>query len=231
MAKRRTFWNKLGLKLIAVALILIGAFMVMEASFRPMIETINAYECHKVVSSVINAAVLSELDRIGADYPSLVTLSENSAGDVTSVQCNVINVNRLKANIADRVEREIARLSAVDIRIPIGTLLGLQLLHGKGFNVGMSVVPLGYANTTIISEFTDAGINQTLHRIIIEIGVDVDALIPGFETRVPVKTSIVAAETVIVGRVPDAYTHVVTESGDLAGTLNDYGADNFLQGD
>lgn len=224
MAKRRTFWNKLGLKLIAIALILIGAFMVTEASFRPMIETINAYECHKVVSSVINDAVLSELDRIGADYPSLVTLSTNSDGDVTSVQSNVININRLKANIADRVEREIARLSAVDIRIPIGTLLGLQLLHGKGFNVGMSVVPLGYASTTIISEFTDAGINQTLHRIIIEIGVDVDALIPGYETRVPVKTSIVAAETVIVGKVPDAYTHVVTESGDLAGTLNDYGA-------
>lgn len=231
MAKRRTFWNKLGLKLIAIALILIGAFMVTEASFRPMIETINAYECHKVVSSVINDAVLSELDRIGADYPSLVTLSTNSDGDVTSVQSNVININRLKTNIADRVEREIARLSAVDIRIPIGTLLGLQLLHGKGFNVGMSVVPLGYASTTIISEFTDAGINQTLHRIIIEIGVDVDALIPGYETRVPVKTSIVAAETVIVGRVPNAYTHVVTESGDLAGTLNDYGADNFLQGD
>ncbi|MDE6727016.1 MAG: sporulation protein YunB [Oscillospiraceae bacterium] len=224
MAKRRTFWNKLGLKLIALALILIGAFMVTEASFRPMIETINAYECHKVVSTIINDAVLAELDRIGADYPSLVTLSENSAGDVTSVQSNVININRLKTNIANRVEREIERLSAVNIQIPIGTLLGLQLLHGKGFNVGMSVVPLGYANTTIISEFTDAGINQTLHRIIIEISVDVDALIPGYETRVPVKTSIVAAETVIVGKVPDAYTHVITESGELAGTLNDYGA-------
>ena len=104
--------------------------------------------------------------------------------------------------------------------------MGLQLLHGKGFNVGMSVTPLGYATTTIISEFTEAGINQTLHRIIIEINADVDAIIPGFETRVPVKTSIVAAETVIVGRVPDAYTHVITQSGELAGTLNDYGAVN-----
>ena len=224
MSKGRGFLNKLGLKLIAMALILIGVFMIAEASFRPMIEEINAFECHETVSSIINDAVIDELEHSGTDYSSLVTLSMNSDGEVTAVQSNVVNINKLKTNVAERVEREIERLSAVDIQIPIGTLLGVQLLHGKGFTVGMSVEPLGYATTTIISEFTEAGINQTLHRIIIEISADVDALIPGYQTRVPVKTSIVAAETVIVGRVPDAYTHVVTESEELAGTLNDYGA-------
>lgn len=224
MSKGRRFLNKLGLKLIAMALILIGVFMIAEASFRPMIEEINAFECHETVSSIINDAVIDELEHSGTDYSSLVTLSMNSDGEVTAVQSNVVNINKLKTNVAERVEREIERLSAVDIQIPIGTLLGVQLLHGKGFTVGMSVEPLGYATTTIISEFTEAGINQTLHRIIIEISADVDALIPGYQTRVPVKTSIVAAETVIVGRVPDAYTHVVTESEELAGTLNDYGA-------
>lgn len=231
MTKRRRFLKKLGLKLIALALVLLGLFLIAEASFRPMIEQINAYECHQAVLRIINDAVIGELEHSGMDYSSLVTLSMNGEGDVTSVQSNIVNLNRLKTNVAERVEREIDRLAAMEIRIPIGTLLGLQLLHGKGFTVGMTIEPLGYANTTIISEFTDAGINQTLHRIIIEISADVDALIPGFETRVPVKTSIVAAETVIVGRVPNAYTHVVTESGDLAGTLNDYGADNILQGD
>lgn len=224
MTKSRRFLNKLGLKLIALALILVGAFLFAEASFRPMIETINAYECHETVSRIINDAVIAELERCGAEYSALVTLSSNGEGEITSVQSNVVNLNRLKVNVNERVEREIERLSAMDIQIPIGTLLGLQLLHGRGFTVGMSVVPLGYATTTIISEFTEAGINQTLHRIIIEINADVDALIPGYQTHVPIKTSIVAAETVIVGRVPDAYTHVVTESGDLAGTLNDYGA-------
>lgn len=229
MSKRRKFLNKLGIKLIALALIIVGLFLLAEASFRPMIESMNAYECHETVSRIINDAVLSELEHSGEDYASLMTLSTNGGGEVTSVQSNAVNINRLKTNVAERVERELERLSAVDIQIPIGTLLGLQLLHGKGFSVGMSVVPLGYATTTIISEFTEAGINQTLHRIIIEISADVDALIPGIETRVPVKTSIVAAETVIVGRVPDAYTHVVTEDGELAGTLDDYSAENYLQ--
>lgn len=222
--KTRGFFRRLGLKLIALALILIGLFFIADLSFRPIVETVNAYECHEKVTRIINNAVLAEIERVGAEYSTLVNLSTNSDGEVISVESNVMNINRLKTEVAERVEREIERLSAINIEIPVGTLTGVQLLHGRGFNVGMSVQPLGYASTSIISEFTSAGINQTLHRIVIEINADVDAIIPGFSTRVPVSTSIVAAETVIVGRVPEAYTHVITESSDLAGTLNDFGA-------
>ncbi|MBD5113480.1 MAG: sporulation protein YunB [Ruminococcaceae bacterium] len=220
----RGFLQKLGIKLIALSLIVLGLLFLADLSFRPMVESINAYQCHEMVSKIINDAVLAEIEREGAQYSTLVNLTANAEGEIVSVESNVMNINRLKTEVAERIEREIERMSAVNIEIPIGTLLGLQVLHGKGFNVGMSVVPVGYATTTVISEFTEAGINQTLHRIIIEINADVDALIPGFSTRVPVSTSIIAAETIIVGRVPEAYTHVVTESSDLAGTLNDFGA-------
>ncbi len=224
MPKARRFLNKLGVKLIAVALILLGVFFTLDLSFRPVVETVNAYQCHETVTRVINEAILSELESGGVDYESLVTLSRNGDGEVVSVESNIVNINRLKTEVAERIEREIERMSAINIEIPIGTLLGIQLLHGRGFNVGMSVKPFGYTTTSIISEFSEAGINQTLHRIVIEINTNVDAVIPGISTRVPVTTSIIAAETVIVGRVPDAYTHVITESEDLAGEINDFGA-------
>lgn len=224
MPKARRFLNKLGVKLIAVALILLGVFFTLDLSFRPVVETVNAYQCHETVTQVINNAILSELESGGVDYESLVTLSRNGDGEVVSVESNIVNINRLKTEVAERIEREIERMSAINIEIPIGTLLGIQLLHGRGFNVGMSVKPFGYTTTSIISEFSEAGINQTLHRIVIEINTNVDAVIPGISTRVPVTTSIIAAETVIVGRVPDAYTHVITESEDLAGEINDFGA-------
>ena len=224
MSKTRRFLNRLGLKLIALALILLGSFFIVDLSFRPVVETINAYQCHETVSRIINQAVLAELDRGGMEYSELVNLSTNNDGEVISVESNIVNINRLKTEIAERIEREVERLANINIEIPIGTLLGIQLLHGRGFNVGMSVKPFGFTTTSIISEFTNAGINQTLHRIVIEIDTVVDAVIPGISTRVPVTTSIVAAETVIVGRVPDAYTHVVTQTDDIAGLLNDFGA-------
>ena len=221
---RKSFGKKLGTKLIALALILLGLFFLADLRFRPIVETVNAYECHSAVTNIIDNAVMAELEREGADYSRLVNLTTNAEGEIISLESNVMSINRLKTGISGRIERELERISAIGIDIPIGTQGGIELLHGRGFSVGMSVEPLGYATTTIISEFTQAGINQTLHRIVIQIDAEVDAIIPGYSARVPVSTSIVAAETIIVGRVPEAYTHVVTTSEDLVGSLEDYGA-------
>lgn len=219
----RSFFKKLGIKLIAAGMVMTGLLVILDLSFRPVIETVNAYKCHELVNRLINDAVSAEIENENAGYSNLVNLTANAEGEIMSLESNVMNINKLKTRIVQRLEREIARLPEVDIQIPIGTLLGIQLLHGKGFGVGMTVQPVGYASASIISEFSEAGLNQTLHRIVIEIDADVDAIIPGYSTRVPVKTTIVAAETVIVGRVPNAYTHVVA-SESLDGYLNDYGA-------
>lgn len=223
MAKARGFFKRLGLKLIAAGLVAVGLLLLMDLSFRDVIETVNAYECHELVSRVLNEAISNELANEETDYSKLVTLSTNGDGEVISVESNVVNINKLKTGIISRLEREIARLSSYNLEIPIGTLLGIQMLHGKGFKIGMTVEPIGMASASIISEFVSAGINQTLHRIVIEITTSVDSIIPGFSTRVPVTTSVIAAETVIVGRVPNAYTHVIA-SDTISGYLNDYGA-------
>ena len=223
MAKARDFFRRLGIKLIAAGLVAVGVLLLMDLSFRDIIETVNAYECHELVSMILNEAISDELENEETDYNTLVMLSTNNDGEVISIESNVVNINKLKTGIIRRLEREIARLSSYNIEIPVGTLLGIQMLHGKGFNIGMTVKPVGMASATIISEFVSAGINQTIHRIVIEISTSVDAIIPGFSTRVPVTTTVVAAETVIVGRVPNAYTHVIA-SDSISGYLNDYGA-------
>ncbi len=224
--KSRSLLRSAGKKLISVSLIFIGAILLVDISFRPIVEKVNYYECTAVLTELINAAVTDELQREDIDYRKLVELSTNSDGELVSVESNVANINRLKTSISSRLDRDLQRLSAVEISIPVGTLIGVQMLHGKGFDVGMSVQPLGYASTAIISEFTEAGINQTRHRIVIQITAKADAIIPGFTTDVKVTTSIVAAETIIIGRVPEAYTRVVSGDSDLVGNLIDFKAES-----
>ncbi len=225
--KSKNLLRSAGKKLVAVSLIFIGVLLLVDISFRPVVEKVNYYECHALLTDLINNAVNDELQREDIDYRKLVELSTNADGELVSIESNVSNINSLKTNISLRMDREMERISAVDINIPIGTLLGVQLLHGRGFDVGMTVQPIGYTTTHIISEFTEAGINQTRHRIIIKIATSVDAIIPGYSTDVKVITSIVAAETVIIGRVPEAYTHVVSGDPDLVGTLEDYEAETY----
>lgn len=225
--KTRSILRSVGFKLIAVSLIFLGLAVLADLCIRPIVETVNAYECEIALSEMINTAVSEELSRDEIDYGKLVSLATNSDGEVVSVESNIININSMRTGISQRMDRELRRFPSVDIQIPVGTLTGLQLLHGKGFDVGMTVSPMGYAKTRVISEFTEAGINQTRHRILIEISVTADAIIPGYSTEVNVVTNIVAAETIIVGRVPDAYTHVVSSDSDLVGTLEDYEADIY----
>ena len=225
--KRKAWLRYAGFKLIAISLIFIGMILLVDVCLRPVVEKINELECKAIITDMINSAVTAELQREDIDYSRLVELSTNTDGEGISVESNVMNINRLQANISTRINRELERISAIDIDIPVGTLLGLQLLHGRGFDVGMSLQPIGYPKTQIISEFTEAGINQTRHRIIIQIVAVVDAVVPGYSTGVTVCTSIIAAETIIIGRVPDAYTHVVSSDGDLVGTLEDYEAETY----
>lgn len=222
--KARTILRSLGFKLIAVSLIIMGLAVMIDLSLQPIIESVNSYECQLVVSEIITTAVDEELSREDISYSKLVELTTNAEGEVISVESNVVNINQMKNGISKRLERELNRIKEIHIAIPIGTLSGIQLLHNKGFDIGMTVEPMGYPKTKIISEFTEAGINQTHHRIIIDITVVADAIIPGYSTTVTVNTSIVAAETIIIGRVPDAYTHVVSNDSDLVGLLQDYGA-------
>ncbi len=222
--KTRSFLRKLGVKLIAAAMILLGLTFIADISLKPVVESVNSYECHAAVSDMINRSIAAELERTDTNYSSLVDITRDEGGSVCSIESDAMGVNQLKNCIAERLDRELERMNSIDIQIPIGTLTGITMLHGKGFSIGMTVSPVGHANTAVISEFTEAGLNQTRHRIIIEIGVVVDAVIPGFSTRVPVTTAIVAAETIIVGKVPDAYTHVVAGDTDLVGLLQDYGA-------
>ena len=53
--------------------------------------------------------------------------------------------------------------------------------------------------------FTSAGINQTLHRIMLNVRVECTLLIPGGTVDTTVEAQVCAAETLLVGQVPDSY--------------------------
>ena len=74
-------------------------------------------------------------------------------------------------------------------------------------------------------QFEQAGLNQVIHRVILELEINGRLIMKGATDSFSVKTSVPVAETVIVGMTPDAFTQGF-ESGysDTAGLINDYGA-------
>ena len=87
------------------------------------------------------------------------------------------------------------------------------------------VLPVGYVQTEIYNSFQSAGINQTLHQIMLKVTATVSAVIPAYTVTTDVTTNLCIAQTIIVGKVPTAYTDINGEQSDLIGQINDYAAE------
>jgi sporulation protein YunB len=133
-------------------------------------------------------------------------------------------INQLKSRAALVINEEIKQIEHHDLNISFGTALGIHMFYGRGPSIPIKLMPKGYADTQILSSFTSAGINQTLHRIILTVATDISAIIPGYTSSVTVQTTFMVAETVIVGNVPEAFTNVLTAQENLVDTLNDFGS-------
>ena len=114
-------------------------------------------------------------------------------------------VNALARQMAIVSQSKINALTSFDVDIPLGTLSGLPLLSEKGPKVNIVVSPMGTVNCTFTSTFQAAGINQTLHRIYLNVESVVDLIIPGSHTQVSTSTPILLCESVIIGKVPQTF--------------------------
>lgn len=225
--KSSDFKKSLGKRLIAVAMILLGLIFLVDLRIRPIIEKTTAYQSKMLATSIINQAVYEEISSEKFDYASLVTVVYDENKQVSSIESNMVNINRLKALITQNINDAIKSIGKHKLGFSAGTVTGFHMLYDKGPEITFTVRPEGYVETTLLSVFSDAGINQTLHRIVLEVKTTVSAIIPGYTNSVEVSSQFVIAETIIVGDVPDAYTHVISGCSDLIGNINDYDANQY----
>ena len=145
---------------------------------------------------------------------------------ISAIETNVTGISRLRADSILNIRGEISDIDRMTLDIPLGNLAGGMLLTGRGFPVRIKLVPIGDVSGEIYSEFSETGINQTLHRIYLRVRVSMNMILASDTVRLELADDILVAETVIVGKVPDAYTAInrfeIDENEE--NDLNDYAA-------
>ncbi len=219
--------KKLGIKLIGIACLILGIFLAARIFIRPNVSRVCEYNARAITISLMDEAVSDRLDELsdGSLYGSLVTLTYSSNGNVSSIETDTALINRIKTDTLSDINSRLLSGERGKSELSVGTLLGIPVLHGTGPAVELKIEPKGYADAIFISEFSSAGINQTLHRIIMRTNVNVAAYIPMYSTEISVSGDFLIAETVIVGNIPESYTHVVSDERDIIDTINDYEAE------
>lgn len=199
-AKRR--WQlRLAAVFLAAALLLMGVDM----RLRPVIVTMAEYQCRVISLMAMNEAVNTALLQEAELCQNLTTVEKGPDGNISAIEINSASVNELKTKLTMAVTNRLLSVGKQDIGIPLGTLLGWQLLAGRGPNVHLQVVPASFVQSEIIDKLETAGINQTQHRIFIRFQVEMSAIMPGYSTSVTVEEEICVAQTLVVGQVPQVY--------------------------
>ena len=199
-------WIRMWLwRLFWLLLILIAAFCLFRSRFRNVIRELAETQVKNTTSDLTNDAIAKQIAAGNIAYDRIVYFEKDLDGRITAMKTNMTEINRLKTDILNLINDEILALDTSDIGIPLGSLFLPEFFSGKGPAIPVHILSIRNSDANFASHFSEAGINQTLHQLIMEVNVDVSVLVLGQTSCFAVNSEVVVAETVIIGDVPQTF--------------------------
>lgn len=192
-------------RLVLLLLIAVILFLSLRSKYRDVVEELAQTQVKNTTSDLTNDAIAKQIASGNIAYDRIVYFEKDLDGRITALKTNMSEVNRLKTDILNIINDEILALDTSDIGIPLGSLFLPELLSGKGPAIPVHILSIRNSDAVFASHFSQAGINQTLHRLNMEVSIDVAVLVLGHTTSFTMVSEVVVAETVIVGEVPQTF--------------------------
>lgn len=191
--------------LLTLALLAVAVFLLFRFRYDKAIRALAETQVKNTTSDIINNAIDSQIENGNIRYDRMIYFEKDLDGKITALKTNMSEVNRLKTDTLVRINSEIMSLDRADISIPIGSLILPEMFSGRGFGIPVHMIAIRNSDATFTSRFTEAGINQTLQQIYMNVQVDVTVLVLGRSSNFTVTSEVIVAETVIVGQVPNTF--------------------------
>lgn len=187
---------------ILLSAVVIGCLTV---NMRPKIAVIAQSDTANKLTAVVDRAILEDLAQRGIDYADFVTIQRDDSGAIAALNTNMAAMNLLRANMVTEVLEALEGIDVSELSIPVSLLLPVDLFWGYGPSLRVRSLSVGTVTAEFASEFSSAGINQTIHRIYFNLHIPVTIILPGNMVETQVATQLCVAETVIVGTVPETF--------------------------
>ncbi len=218
---RRKVRHYIPMTAVIVVFCFIVALTTAELRIRPLVMELAGSKARQLASELVDAAVCSML----AENDVPVTLHEGQTG-IAGVRLDTRSVANLRSEAVRAITEKLSKANSLHLNVPLFNLTESALASGRGIPIEVRLYPVGDILADVHTEFLESGINQVLHRVVLQVRLTLRLLVAGRVTAIDVLSDIPLAETVIVGEVPDAYTAInrfqIDESEE--NDLNDYAA-------
>ena len=157
-------------------------------------------------SSRIVESISRQMSSGNLRYDRIICFEKDYEGKITALKTNMQQANLLKNQVLSDLNGEITGVTSQELGIPAGNLLLPALFAGRGPRIPVRILAVRSSEAEFISHFTQAGINQTLHRLSMQVKVQGIALVLGRIQTFSASGTVLVAETVIVGQVPHTFS-------------------------
>lgn len=199
-------WRRLAPVIIFLVILFLGwqTFYLMENNLRPLILSLAETTSQRIAAEAINDAIIKKMSQM-ARYNALIDLTQDREGRVVAARLNFAETAKIQGEATSVVQNVLRDLQEKQIYIPLGQAFHSVMLASSGPKIPVSLIPYGTARSWIDTEFKQAGINQTISMIYLNIETQVGVMTPFVSKQTQVQTKIPIAYTVLIGDVPQFF--------------------------
>ena len=193
-------------KVVEIIVVLIIAFSVVKLvldAVLPIFNTLCENRAKSIATMISNEQATIVMTE--HSYDELFTIEKDNNGNVVMIKANVVPINEIISDVANKIQEQLDQKGREDVEIALGSFTGFKLLAGRGPGIKIRISSIGNVETDLRSEFTSQGINQTLHRVYLQVKCRVSILTPFNDIEQEITNQVLLAENVIVGNIPSTY--------------------------
>lgn len=189
-----------------ITFVVVVVFVIFAYMINPVIMDTVELKSKALATRAMNSSI-GDVVMNSIVYDDLVNIISDEFGNISMIQANSLEINNLSKDLAQTCESRIEEYGKMGVTIPIGTFTGIPLLVGRGPRLKVKMTPIGSVRCMFKSHFESAGINQTVHKIYVNIKANVGVVMPLSSRSFSAEQEVLISESVIVGQVPEVYLY------------------------
>ena len=208
------------LAIVVTLFLLVGMWTWYTKVFSPMVQGLCEARANRIGQETIHRSISELLGREEFLGSNFLKVEKSEEGEPALVLADTAVMNRFRSELILLISQRLNQTKNAKISIPLGNLSGMEILSNRGPHIVMDAYPYGEVFVELMSEFSDAGVNQTRHAMTVKVTLNVSLMLPGHTSYgTKVVATVPMSETVVVGSVPNSYTNLETQQENLKDDL------------
>lgn len=194
-------------KTYAIFLIICISIAIAIISFVIVSYPIFVASCETAAGSKATNIVNDEVSKVMENYTynDLIDIEKDSNGNVSLMKFNTVFINKITTKIISNIQKSIDNTPRIMVYINYGSVSGVSVLRNFGPKFDVELEAAGKINTEIKSEFESVNVNQTIHKLYMNLDTGINILTPIGVYGRNIKSKVLLTEAVVVGDVPQSY--------------------------